>query len=65
MEILGHKNIKSTLIYINLEAVIFATNTDEFHVKVVKNIEEIAKLLEIGLEYVCEHNGDKIFRKRK
>jgi hypothetical protein len=27
--------------------------------------EEIAKLIEAGFEYVCEHDGLKFFRKRK
>ncbi|MGC8998099.1 MAG: tyrosine-type recombinase/integrase [Candidatus Bathyarchaeia archaeon] len=45
MKILGHKNIKNTLIYtqlINFEA-------DEFVCKAARNIEEASKLIEVDL----------------
>ena len=63
--ILGHKNIKNTTIYINLEKTIFQGVSDEFHVKVAKTPEEITALLEVGFEYVCEKDGLLFFRKRK
>jgi hypothetical protein len=34
-------------------------------VKTAKTIEEAAKLIEVGFEFVHEHNGIMIFRKRK
>jgi site-specific recombinase XerC len=64
-EILGHKNINNTLIYINLERAVFKTSNNEFTVKAVKTLEEACKLLEVGFEYVTEVDGKKIFRKRK
>jgi integrase len=63
--VLGHKNIQSTMIYINLEQAVFATENDEFNVKVAGNLEEACKLLEVGFEYVTDMDGKKLFRKRK
>jgi len=64
-EVLGHKNINNTLIYINLERAVFKTGNDEFHVKVVDTLEEACKLLEVGFGYVTDMDGKKLFRKRK
>jgi len=65
--LLGHKNIQSTMVYINLERAIFTSKNDEFHSAVAKNVEDACKLTEAGFEYVTgEYNdGGKIFRKRK
>jgi len=62
---LGHKNIKNTLLYVNLENVIFQNESDEYHVKVARTPDEIEALLEVGFEYVCEKDGLLFFRKRK
>jgi len=62
MKLLGHKNIKNTLIYTQL---VNFNEKDEFVCKVATTNEEIAQLIEAGFEYVCEHNGAKFFRKRK
>lgn len=51
--------------YINLEKALFQNADDEFHVKVVHNLDEACKLLEVGLEYFTDLNGAKLFRKRK
>jgi len=64
-ELLGHKNINNTLIYINLERAVFKTSNDEFTVRAVNTLEEACKLLEVGFEYVTDINGKKLFRKRK
>lgn len=66
-QLLGHKNIQSTMVYINLEAAIFTDRNDEFHVVVAKNTEEACKLVKVGFEYVTGEyeDGGKIFRKRK
>ena len=48
-----------------LEQALFKEKTDEFHVKVAKNSEEIKTLLETGFEYVCSKDGLMFFRKRK
>jgi len=63
--VLGHKNLKSTQVYINIEHALFQTESDEFHVKIAETPEEIKALLEVGFEYVCEKDGLMFFRKRK
>jgi len=64
-ELLGHRNIQNTLLYINIEKGLFAVSSDEFHVKVAKTPKQIKGLLEVGFEYVCEKKGLLFFRKRK
>jgi len=64
-QLLGHKQIQSTMIYINLEAAIFTAESDEFTVRVAKTLNEACQLLEVGFEYVCDMEGAKLFRKRK
>jgi hypothetical protein len=64
-QLLGHESLKSTEIYINVEQAIFNDADDEFHVKIAANLEEACKLLEVGLEYVTDMDGKKLFRKRK
>ena len=63
--ILGHKRLRSTEIYINLEHAVFEEQNDEFHVKTATTLEEACKLLEVGFEYVTDMDGYKLFRKRK
>ena len=64
-EMLGHKSIQNTLIYVNIEHALFQNQTDEFHVKTAKTVEEAISLAEVGFEYVTEIEVVKIFRKRK
>jgi integrase len=64
-QLLGHRNIQSTMIYINLEQAVFATEDDEFNVKVASTLEEACKLMEVGFEYVTDMDDKKLFRKRK
>ena len=63
-QLLGHRDIKSTMLYIQLEQALFQTS-DEFHAAVANTVEEACKLVEAGFEYVTEIHGVKIFRKRK
>jgi integrase len=64
--LLGHRDIKNTEIYINLERAIYGESGEsEYHVKVASKPEEIKSLLEVGFEYVCEKDGLLYFRKRK
>jgi len=63
--ILGHKRLRSTEIYIDLEQAVFEEQNDEFHVKTATTLEEACKLLEVGFEYVTDMDGYKLFRKRK
>jgi integrase/recombinase XerD len=64
-QLLGHRDLRNTLIYINLEKALFQNVNDEFHVKVAHSLDEACKLLEVGFEYVTDMEGAKIFRKRK
>ena len=63
--ILGHKEIKSTMCYINIESSLFLSNTDEYTCKIAKNAKEAQQLIEIGFEYVAEKDGLMLFKKRK
>ena len=60
-----HRNIKNTLIYIQLEEAIFKEKDDEFICKVAKTVDEAKALIEEGFEYACEFEDVKLFRKRK
>ena len=62
MQVLGHKNIKNTLLYTQLISV---EKDDQFTCKVAKDPKEIADLIELGYEHVCAHNEYQFFRKRK
>jgi integrase len=64
-QLLGHKSIRNTETYINIEHAIFQSETDEFNAKVAETPEEIKTLLEVGFEYICEKDGLMFFRKRK
>lgn len=65
MQFLGHKNIKNTLIYIQLEEALFKDQNEEYICKVASSIEEAKTLIEAGFNYVCELNNVRLFRKRK
>jgi len=45
MKFLGHKNIKNTLIYVQLAEVIFKRDSDEFNCRIVKNAKEAKALV--------------------
>ncbi|MDH7558607.1 MAG: site-specific integrase, partial [Candidatus Bathyarchaeota archaeon] len=62
-QVLGHRDLRNTLIYINLEKALFQNADDEFHVKVAHNLDEACKLLEVGFEYIAEIDGARVFRK--
>jgi hypothetical protein len=63
---LGHKSLKSTEIYINIEHTLFEAGVnDEFTVKVAEKPEEIKALLEIGFEYVLQKDNLIFLRKRR
>jgi integrase/recombinase XerD len=64
-EVLGHKSIESTMVYINIEKSLFHCKSDEFYCKTASTVEEAAKLIEAGFEYVTTFNGIILFRKRK
>ncbi len=61
MRLLGHKNIKNTLIYTQL----VNFNDEDYISKVVRSLDEICKLVDSGFQYVCDFENAKIFRKPK
>jgi integrase len=62
MQVLGHKNIKNTLLYTQL---ITMEKDDSFICKMAKEPIEIQNLIELGFEFVCDLDGTKFFKKRK
>jgi integrase len=62
--LMGHRNIESTLHYMHIEKGL-QDYSDEYTVKVAKNIDEFTELLEQGFEYVSDYEDKKILRKRK
>ena len=64
-ELLGHKKLDTTLLYIQIEKAIFQDTDDQFTVKVAKTPEDIKALLEVGFDYICEKDGLMFLRKRK
>jgi hypothetical protein len=62
MKLLGHRNVQYTMRYtqvVNLE------ESDQYHSATAKSIEETAKLVEKGFEYVVTIDNIQLFRKRK
>jgi integrase len=64
-ELLGHRDIDNTMLYVQVEKTLFEDDNDEFIVKTAKDPVEIKSLLEVGFQYVCEKDGLMFFRKRK
>lgn len=60
--VLGHKNIKNTLVYTHL----IDFREDEWISKIAINADEACKLVENGFEFICSTPDDlMVFRKRK
>jgi integrase len=60
--VLGHKNIKNTLVYTQL----INFKADEYISKIAKNAEEASGLIEAGFDYVCTTPDElMVFKKRK
>ena len=65
-DFLGHKSIKNTEIYINIERKMFADyGDDEFTVKVTSKQEEATACLEQGFEWIGVKDSLIFLRKRK
>ena len=62
MRLLEHKNIANTLIYTQL---VEFEDDDRYCTAVANNVQDARKLLETGFEYVCSHEDEMLFRKRK
>jgi integrase len=61
MKLLGHKDIKNTLLYTQL----VNFESSEYHAATARTLEEVVKLVEAGFEFHCEVDGVKVFRKRR
>ena len=62
MEILGHRNIRNTLVYTHL----VKFESDDWTSKAVKTTKEAEELIQAGFEYVATSpEGYMLFRKRK
>jgi integrase len=65
-QVLGHKNINNTMIYINIEQAIFLAKNDEWNCKATKDATEATQLIEAGFKYVATTpDALMLFRKRK
>jgi len=61
MQLLGHKNIRNTLVYTHL----VSFEGDEYICKTARNVDEASALVESGFDYVSEIDDIQLFRKRK
>jgi integrase len=61
MQFLGHRNIKNTLVYTQL----VNFESDDYHSATATTVQEGAKLIEAGFDYVCTYTDIMLFRKRK
>jgi len=57
MQVLCHKNIKNTQIYMHL----CAFSSEEYPSAVAKTIDEARKLIESGFSFMCDMEGVKLF----
>jgi len=64
-EFLRHRNLDSTLIYIQLEKALYKERNDSFTVMAVKDNEQVKVMLEAGFDYVCQKDDLVFLRKRK
>jgi len=61
MQLLGHKNIRNTLVYTHL----VNWESDEFVSKVGASQKEITELIKSGFDFILQKDGLAYFRKRK
>jgi integrase len=65
MKFLGHRDVKNTLLYIDLGSVCFSKGGEHYHAKTARTETEALRLIEAGFEYVCSIGEAQLFRKRK
>jgi integrase len=63
--LLGHRSLKSTEIYINMEQAIFSESDQKYHSAIASTIQEAQQLVEQGFDYVTTFDGKQLFRKRQ
>jgi hypothetical protein len=61
MQLLGHKNIRNTLVYTHL----VSFETDDYTCRAAKTVPEATTLIESGFDFVTDIEDYKLFRKRK
>jgi integrase len=61
MKQMGHRQIRTTLIYTQL----LNLNEDEWTCKTASNVKDATQLIEAGFEYITVTDGTMLFRKRK
>jgi len=65
MKFLGHRDIRNTLIYIDIEKLCYPHGGEDYHAKTARNEAEALQLIEAGFDFVCSMGEVKLFRKRK
>jgi hypothetical protein len=61
MQLLGHKNIRNTLVYAHLVDL----GSDEYVCKIAKTADDAKSLVENSFDCVTDIDNMKLFRKRK
>lgn len=65
-QLLGHKSIKNTMVYIDIERAVFGDDRNaEWSSRTANSVKGARSLIEAGFEYVTDMDGYKLFRKRK
>jgi integrase len=65
MKTLGHKSIRSTMTYINIEQALYLADSDEWVCIPQAPSKRATELIETGFTYITDMEGIKLFRKRK
>jgi hypothetical protein len=64
--VLGHKSIMTNQRYVDLYEEIYSDlKPDGYVCEVASTVEEAKKLIEQGFEFVCEIDGEQLFKKVK
>ena len=61
MQILGHRSINNTLVYTHL----VDFKDDDYTAKIAHSEQEVCQLIEAGFDFVCDYEGNKVFRKAR
>ncbi len=64
-QVLGHKDIESTMLHINIEQAIFLSEADEWTCRTTATAQEAITLIEAGFQYITTIEGIQLFKKRK
>ena len=65
-QLLGHKSIKNTMIYIDIERALYGSEQNaEYVSRAATSVKGARTFVEAGFDYVIDMNGYRLFRKRK